>query len=72
MGHYTVPEIKQRQNYMSCIMIKESCFTPYVNNKVIEQTARMRSMFSKFVVHLLDSIVPIVSVPVLLRLLLAS
>ena len=34
---------------------------PYANNKGADQPARMRSLISTFVVHYLDSIIPILA-----------
>ena len=35
---------------------------PYVNNKIADQPAHPHSLISAFVVHCLDSIIPIVSI----------
>ena len=45
---------------------------PYANNKGADQPAHPRSLISTFVVHILDSIIPLVSISKISRLQLAS
>ena len=45
---------------------------PYANNKGADQTAHLRSLISTFVVHCLDSIIPLVSIFEILSLYLVS
>ena len=40
----------------------ENLFMPYANNKGADQPAHLRSLISTFVVHYLDSIIPLVSI----------
>ena len=39
----------------------ENLFYPYANNKGADQTAHLHSLISTFVVHHLDSIIPILA-----------
>ena len=50
----------------------ENLFMPYANNKDADQTAHPRSLISAFVVHCLDNIVLLVSIPEISSLYLAS
>ena len=50
----------------------ENLFMPYVNNKGADQPAHPRSLISAFVVRCLDSITPLVSIPEISSLYLAS
>ena len=45
---------------------------PYVNNKGADQPAHLRSLISTFVVHCLDSIIPLLSIAKVSRLYLVS
>ena len=45
---------------------------PYANNKGADQPAHPRSLISAFVVHYLDSIIPLVSISEISSLCLAS
>ena len=45
---------------------------PYANNEGADQPMHLRSLISSFVVHCLDSIIPLVSVPKISRLYLVS
>ena len=47
---------------------EKTCLMSYANNKGADQTARMRSLISIFVVHYLDSIIPLVSISKISRL----
>ena len=47
-------------------------FKPYANNKGADQPAHPRSLISAFVVHFLNSIIPLVSIPKISRLWLVS
>ena len=47
--------------YMSLLM--KNMFLPYANNKGADQPANPRSLISTFVVHYVDSIIPLVSIP---------
>ena len=47
-------------------------FLPYANNKGADQPAHLCSLISTFVVHCLDSIIPLVSISKILSLYLAS
>ena len=53
---------------MSC----KNLFMLYANNKGADQPAHPRSLISTFVVHCLDSIIPLVSISEILSLCLAS
>ena len=44
----------------------------YANNKGADQPAHPRSLISAFVVHCRDSIIPLISIPEILSLYLAS
>ena len=44
------------------------CLMPYVNNEGVDQPAHPRSLISTFVVHCLDSIMPLVSISEISRL----
>ena len=48
------------------------CLMPYANNKGADQPAHPRSLISTFVVHCLDSIVPLVSISEISSLCLAA
>ena len=50
----------------------ENLFMPYANNKGADQPAHLHSLISAFVVHSLDSIIPLVSIPKISSLYLAS
>ena len=50
----------------------ENLFMPYANNKGADQPAHPRSLISAFVVHCLDSIIPLVSLFKISKLYLAS
>ena len=50
----------------------ENLLMPYTNNKGADQPAHPCSLISAFVVHCLDSIVPLVSIPEISSLYLAS
>ena len=50
----------------------ENLFMPYANNKGADQTARMRSLISTFVVRCLNSILSLVSISEISSLYLAS
>ena len=45
---------------------------PYANNKGADQPAHLRSLISAFVVHCLNSIIPLVSISKISSLCLAS
>ena len=45
---------------------------PYANNKGADQSSHMRSRISAFIVHCLDSIMPLVSISEISSLCLAS
>ena len=45
---------------------------PYVNNKGTEQSAHPRSLISTFVVHCLDSIIPLLAIGAISSLYLVS
>ena len=51
---------------------EKTCFMPYVNNKGADQSAHARSLISAFVVHCLDSTIPILAKSKISRLQLAS
>ena len=53
-------------------MAWENLFMPYANNKGAYQPAHSRSLISAFVVHCLDSIIPLVSISKISSLYLAS
>ena len=46
----------------------EMCLLPYANNKGADQPAHPHSLISTFVVHCLDSIMPLVSISEISRL----
>ena len=50
----------------------ENLFMPYANNKGADQPVHPRSLISAFVVRCLDSIIPLVSIPEISSLCLAS
>ena len=50
----------------------ENLFMPYVTNKGADQPAHSRSLISAFVVHCLDSIIPLVFISEISSLYLAS
>ena len=50
----------------------ENLFLPYANNKGADQPAHPRSLISAFVIRCLDSIIPLVSIPKISSLWLAS
>ena len=50
----------------------ENLFSPYANNKGTDQPAHPRSLISAFVIRCLDSIIPLVSMPKISSLYLAS
>ena len=41
---------------------EKTCFMPYANNKGADQPAHPRSLITAFVVHCLDSVIPLVSI----------
>ena len=47
-------------------------FLPYANNKGADQPVHPRSLISAFVVHCLDSVIPLVSISEISRLKIAS
>ena len=51
---------------------EKTCFIPYANNKGADQPAHSCSLISTFVVHCLDSIIPILAIPKISRLQLIS
>ena len=55
------PEVKQMLNKWA--MSWENLFTQYVNNKGADQPVHPWRLISTFVVHCLDSIIPLVSIP---------
>ena len=50
---------------------EKTCFMPCANNTDADQPAHPRSLISTFIVHCLDSIIPLVSISEILRLYLA-
>ena len=52
--------------------MRKTCLRVYANNKGADQPAHPRSLISTFVVHCLDSIIPLVSIPEISYLYLAS
>ena len=51
---------------------EKTCFMPYANNKGAARHAHPRSLTSTFIVHSLDSIVPVVAMYEISRFQLAS
>ena len=41
---------------------EKTCFLPYANNKGADQPAHPRSLISAFVIHCLDSIIPLLAI----------
>ena len=60
------------QSHCIWAMAWENQFMPYVNNKGTDQPAHPRSLISAFVVHCLDSTIPLVSISKISSLHLAS
>ena len=62
--------------YLKCVLIwatsRENLFLPYANNKDADQPAHPRSLISIFIVHCLDSIIPMLATSKISRLSLAS
>ena len=67
-----IPEILKKyrkHEWKKCVYVVfnwttfwENLFMPYANNKGADQLAHLRSLIGTFVVHCLDSIIPLVSI----------
>ena len=50
----------------------ENLFVPYANNKGVDQPAQPRSLISAFVIHCLDTIIPLLAIAEISRPYLVS
>ena len=41
---------------------EKTCLMPYANNKYADQSAHSRSLISIFIIHCLDSIIPLLAI----------
>ena len=60
------------QNWVSEPRDEKTCLMPYMNNKGADQPVHSCSLISVFVVHCLDSIIPLLAIAEISRLLRAS
>ena len=66
------PAMKRMEHENTWATPWKNLFMPYANNKGADQPAHSRSLISAFIVHCLDSIIPLVSIYEISSLYLAS